>query len=643
MSFLNNTRLAFSGKFQSDVSTVNNDVRHFSNAAFKEEYQEYSQGPNANGWWNPCGSGAFRLIDCVVTQVGYQDGSTTSDPEADAAVGMFIGGSNDLVSGKMVDLDPQMQLVSQIWGLEMRVTDGKKTQFVSGKYQPACFRDILFGRQQGGAGGDQTAAAIYESVLTDLEWAECLEDSRVMQQLKDAIAVTGKLSVRMMVYSYNMNKTSPEFTIGRVSGVIGPALPDEPDSFILGRRFAPADGNSTAEKINFFDAQLDTKNRNLAVDLSNALPLDGGDGDFVNLGDIQLVVLNKDQGQGDSGLRLDNNDYVPLGGLIPYLTPNWMNETAALHNVTNLTEDQLALLGHKPLALLKVTDQSNVVLIREEPQGLLVRAEQVVNRLSPGDSAEVDFYVARYGVPSVGETVEVTLQPAMSDQGDGPGNVDAKIPDINVPADAISISQPLPTDNKGKTSVTYSAAAPKNPREYIDGQVYLMGYSLPGSSQYIQQFMDLLANLVWDEVEQPDPVYWEDIQPILLQYGNLYPVMSRMLVDLGNYDSVCQYRSLLELAFAIPVENPNHMPVTRDLSPGRRKMILSWLTAKDANGQYTLLKGDDSEPAEIEACPSCSLEGIEPVAFTPASIVPDEPVEGSKERASKQFQSTKSS
>jgi hypothetical protein len=28
MSYLNNVRLVFTGKFQADVSTVNNDVRH---------------------------------------------------------------------------------------------------------------------------------------------------------------------------------------------------------------------------------------------------------------------------------------------------------------------------------------------------------------------------------------------------------------------------------------------------------------------------------------------------------------------------------------------------------------------------------------------------------------------------------------
>ena len=69
MSYLNNTRLVFSGRFQSDVSTVNNDVEHFNIDTFELNDQDFGQG-TTNGWWNPCGSGAFRLIDCKVTEVG---------------------------------------------------------------------------------------------------------------------------------------------------------------------------------------------------------------------------------------------------------------------------------------------------------------------------------------------------------------------------------------------------------------------------------------------------------------------------------------------------------------------------------------------------------------------------------------------
>jgi len=40
MSYLGSTRLAFAGRFQADVSTVNNDPAHFHNAAFQPDYQK---------------------------------------------------------------------------------------------------------------------------------------------------------------------------------------------------------------------------------------------------------------------------------------------------------------------------------------------------------------------------------------------------------------------------------------------------------------------------------------------------------------------------------------------------------------------------------------------------------------------------
>jgi len=43
-------------------------------------------------------------------------------------------------------------------------------------------------------------------------------------------------------------------------------------------------------------------------------------------------------------------------------------------------------------------------------------------------------------------------------------------------------------------------------------------------------------------------------------------------------DSVVERISILKLAFSLPIGDPNHMPVTRDLSAGDRDTILKWLS-----------------------------------------------------------------
>ena len=51
------------------------------------------------------------------------DGRAFSNADEDPVVGMLIGGSNSRVAAKIVDLDPQEQMVSQIWGLCVRLED----------------------------------------------------------------------------------------------------------------------------------------------------------------------------------------------------------------------------------------------------------------------------------------------------------------------------------------------------------------------------------------------------------------------------------------------------------------------------------------------------------------------------------------
>ena len=49
MSYLNPTRVHFAGQFRADVSTVNNDDRHFNSATFTPNEQDFGSGSN-NGW-----------------------------------------------------------------------------------------------------------------------------------------------------------------------------------------------------------------------------------------------------------------------------------------------------------------------------------------------------------------------------------------------------------------------------------------------------------------------------------------------------------------------------------------------------------------------------------------------------------------
>ena len=72
------------------------------------------------------------------------------------------------------------------------------------------------------------------------------------------------------------------------------------------------------------------------------------------------------------------------------------------------------------------------------------------------------------------------------------------------------------------------------------------------------------------------PTWLRDVQPILQQYADLYPVM-KPFIDLGDFGAVVRMRKLLRNVFAAPITDPNAMPVTRDLSAAKRAMLLAWL------------------------------------------------------------------
>src|SRR5437868_2285075 len=138
MSYLNSLRLHFAGKFQANVSTVNNDPGHFDNATFKPSYQDMQgSGPlQMNGWFNPQGDAAWRLLGCTVTTAWMPSGAVSS---SDPVLQSIIADSDTMAPAKLVDLDSEQQLVSEIWGLQVRIADANGKTLMVGDYDPAAF------------------------------------------------------------------------------------------------------------------------------------------------------------------------------------------------------------------------------------------------------------------------------------------------------------------------------------------------------------------------------------------------------------------------------------------------------------------------------------------------------------------------
>lgn len=618
VSYLNPLRLHFSGSFLAAVPTVNNDPLHYDSANFRPSYAEQASGGSANGWFNPRGSGDWRLCDCAVTAAFLADGSPVPGGagEGDPVLTARVTDTDRAAPAKMADLDPEQQMVSMIFGLEVLIVSAGGGVLLRGRFEPAPFTDIWDRGLGGGTVGDLAAAAMYQSVLTGLEWGDT-SASPFLGQLR-AAAADGVLSIKFNVDGINLDPASPRFLMGRIVGTIGPAADREPRHFVRGRHFMTAPGDSPkasffapAGRVNFCAGVVDTATRRVYLDLGNALPTDGPGGPLADLGDLMLCLPPRPvAAPGPTVTTVTPGPAVtpgppatprPIGVLAAsqYTAPSWYPTTAgivAFPPGRPLTDDEFAAAATEPLTLYALSAGEWAPVISESANGLFVRADQFVFRLNPGDEAVADLYATRFGQPCGGAGILLVPVPGQLQQGG------ALAPPTATPADAIGYDSRVVTDGTGRARLRLRAGDPGRPRGYIDGQVYalypvleetlgpVLGPVLgPGHARpYPFNQWNFISLLVWSGFTPGEPPTWYgDIEPILRQYANLYPVM-RDFLDLGDYDSVCAHAELLALAFGLDITDPNSMPVTRDLSRAKRAAIIRWLTEPGPDGKPLL-------------------------------------------------------
>jgi hypothetical protein len=565
VSYLHPVRLHFSGRFRAEVSTVNNDPQHYDNEHFNKDFQRPGQGQD-NGWWQPAGTGAWRLLDCQVTRACLADGSTASTRAQDIAVDLAVRDAADRSSAKIADLDPDQQGVSMIFGLAVRLVDDQGDVLLRGEFEPVAFFDLY--RRRSSAGGPAGASAYFQSVLRDVEWGD-VTASPCLAQMKQASAPR-MLSIKFMTDSYKLDGQQRGY--GRIAGTIGPYVNGEPRTFVLGRHLAPPQGNQFAP----VDCRLDTDRRKVLVDVGNSLPIDAATGDFLDGGEITLAA-----GSGATATVLGSLDYTG---------PRNYPTTAGVYELPvgrALTDAELAAAAAKPLQLLARPQGAAAprVIAAESEDGVYVRPEQFVFRLDPGASASTDLIASKFGAPFAGATPQAQAQP-FSLQNQSP-----------LPGVAIAAK----TDADGRAKLTITAVDPGTPRNFIDGQVYAITFSLQESTTVPFRFdrANIVSLLMFSGIMAPPAPGWDDVHPIFEQYSHLYPrphgpdpyapfdglPPSHPVVNLDDYDSVAGFSRHIAWALGLPSDHPSHMPVTRDLSDAKRALLLKWLREVGADGK----------------------------------------------------------
>ncbi len=583
MSYVDLPRIHFFGQFYADVSTIDNTIGNYDPAV-----QLQSTDPNAPGYvsWNPFGTHNFAFRNCTVKSAMGSDGTVYETSAADPVVGAVVESAGEKFPvnsptcvyysypAKMVDLDADQQMVSQIWGFQVRITTPSGAE-VAGQMSVTSLADIW--PRCSSLQHSAAYCAIYQSVLTNLTWTH-VERSPLLAQLQ---AISGtELSIKFIVDAYNTDKTSATFGVGRVAGTIGPAAAGEPTRFLAARRLTSASGQFGPTPV-----KVDAARSRLILDLGNTVPSvhTAGQPKFVlNSSYPSLLVAVQKQAlpfgllqHSTPGAAVPTLDaaagFTSLG--IVECSESQYESTAGIVELA-LTAEQLALISQSRLALFAPAPAGiPVPSVIEHLEGLYVNAENPVFRIYPGTAVQATALVAtQWGHPKAGLALDVTLVP----------NNDWN----NLPAAALQINgQSLPvsvtTGPDGRAPIQFTALdpIPKPPqRQYIDSQIYSVGGPWQQYGQVGLGSGAAISVMVWNTVPAVTNPTWSDVQPILEYYTRVYPYM-KTAVDISDYATIMQFDpfQIRYIIQYVPEVDPHFMPVSRDLSPPKRDMLIAWL------------------------------------------------------------------
>jgi hypothetical protein len=571
VSYLDVPRLHFAGKFFADPSTINNDAGNYVVPAATVDalLSAATLSPGDALLWNPRGSHWFFLSGCTVRSCRDDTGAlktAASGASGDALVSGTVESTNLPQIAKLVDLDPELQTASTIFGMQIKVTLSGGSGGFTGTMKSVPMRDLWFGRAGGGMAG---AAGVFQSVLTGVTW-DTSAHSPVFDKLK--AASPGKLSVKLVAYAYDAN-SGPDvnppppppatFRFGKIVGTIGPVVGTEPDHFVAERLMTEGANGPTTFLDNCWRSgfgpapfKIDVPRKKLVIDLGNTMPESspGGPRIYESTGGGKLTPLIKTGPATTTMLRdLD-------------FTRAHYEQTAGIEEM-DLSSTEMSALRTNPLSLVHNKPAINTVLT-EHPVGRYLDVSHIAFRLNPGETQQVEFFVRHFGVSkSAAQKIGLKiLAGSPSNRFTSPVNLAA----------GTSV-----TATTGVVGVKFTAGDPGNPRPGLDGQLYKVGFfwGAPSAGD--------LRGVIFIRVYANHPAVanpkFADVRPILEEYNRLYPSMKARL-NLENRADIVSYRSgvssdadRMKLMLALSEDDPRYMPVTRDLSRGKRKVLLDWL------------------------------------------------------------------
>ena len=525
MSYLDLPRLHFFGEFIAEPSTINNDPGNYSGAIVEPG-------------WNPKGDHRFALANCKITAINSTGELVTSgDPLLQTPV---VNGGGP--PARLVDLDVEVQLASQVFGFTVVINDGAGNS-VKGTMAATSFRDFFGARLLG----------VYQSTLriAPADWR--VTAGSWLDRLRTKSP--NSLSIRMITDLYTGLSGGPHR--GRCAGVIGPANGDLGEHYVAGRRMVGVAGGPSA-----FAA---LKGTTLTFDVGTLVGLDSTRQNaiypqlLVGLKTTQPERIQNASIKSGVGTRSAAGP-IPTG----WKALGALDTTVARYQLTSGIESltlsvvDTRIAGSSPLGLFS---PQGAALAVEADDGLFVFPDRQAIWTDPGSHEVVSLIATRFGSPAAGIGLNL-------------------VPTKNAGQPGIEFPQRVTTSADGRADITFDIKDPGVPRPNNDGQI--LGVSGPWADAAGINIPDAgaaIAFRVFSEFTPPPLPRWDaDILPILGQYGRLFPSMAA-LIDLQDYAAVSGERDSIRQRLLLPVEDSRYMPITRDLSAAKKQMIVAWIDA----------------------------------------------------------------
>lgn len=623
MSYLDVPRIHFGGLFFTNPSTINNfDSSYNPTVPLTGGQGAYLSvppgGPPAG--WNATGTAQLWISECtVLSAMGPGGAPVSGDPILGALVESpspntpktTPDGKGFYDIAKMVDLDPDQQGRSAVYGLRIYVTLPDGSGF-SGLVSVPELQNLFPRVVQPRPGSSWSFVGTWMGQITEVAWTT--GSSPFLGQFQAACqhGVAVKLAVDLHQNDPNTRLTPGNMIYyGRVLGSLGPVQPGELAQVVPGRLIstppapstpelmtapapkrkaagttpindriegetamlqAPAPQAAPAQGLQWNPAPAQVSGSMLHVDLGGSLQVQGtkdasgiwsSNGQFLADSGIAVGVLtstgiqylSKGQGLGFS------NQYVPL---------NSQNKQVSLVTSSGLVDivlepSEVALVAANPL----VVAVNGTTVLQEPSNGLLIGSQPFSVRLTPGASSSVQVMVRQFGVPVVGQQpITWQVEAIIDEDGD------------TAPSTNVTLAWNGSTDANGIAALTVSTVVPDptlpDYRQPMDSQVYYVFFSdLAG--QTVGDGNGNVSVLRFQSYTAPaSPTWQQDVGPILQAYARLYPGMKDRL-DIGDQATVVGFATAMLAKMSLPFLDPGYMPVTRDLSPAKVAMILAWL------------------------------------------------------------------